>query len=123
MLFAYKITGDFSNKCEFCDTQEEANALQVQGYFISETAINWTTHMYVDGEIKERPIITPTPEEIKAQKLLELDSEYQPQFMELTRSWANAYMDGNTTNADSIKATKIALTAEYYTKKEVIENA
>lgn len=119
MLFAYEITGDASNKCVFCDTQEEANTLQNEGYFISDVAINWKEKMYVDGKIVDRPIIPPDPviPPTKEQLLQQLDWEYQPQFLEITRAWANANMDGNTELANSITADRLALKQEYEQKR------
>lgn len=78
-------------------------------------------------EIQDIPQPTPEPqptaEEVKQQKLAALDAEYQPLFNQLSISWATASMDGNTVLADSIKADKGELTAEYLAKREAIENA
>ena len=124
MYFAYEIIGDKSDNCVFCDTLKEANDLKKQGYFISDIAINWTEKMYVDGKIVDRPIVPPDPPipPTKEQLLQQLEWEYQPQFLELTRSWANANMDGNTAQMETLKTLKSTLADEYLTKKEAIEN-
>jgi hypothetical protein len=64
----------------------------------------------------------PTAEEIKKQRITQLDAEYNPQFDALTLAWATAYMLGDTVTADARKTDKTALTNEYNTKKGVIEN-
>jgi len=75
-----------------------------------------------NGKAVEKPSVILTIEEIIAQKLAVLDTEYQPQFQELQLAWAAASMDGNTELAAGIQQDYLALKTEYQTKKEAIIN-
>jgi hypothetical protein len=67
-------------------------------------------------------IPAPTADQIKQQKINDLDKEYNPKFDSLTLAWATAYMSGDTVTANARIADKTVLTTEYNTKKGVIEN-
>lgn len=58
----------------------------------------------------------------KDEQLLQLDNEYQPQFLEITRAWANANMDGNTELMEQKQLEKQNLIKGYNSKREVILN-
>jgi hypothetical protein len=93
-------------------TEEEQNL-----YCTGEYIRDMTT-----GKPVKKPVYVPTSEEIKQQKLDELDSAYNPKFDALTLAWATASMSGNVEMANARKADKEALTLEYNTKKGDIEN-
>lgn len=68
MIYAYKIDGDKSFECQFCDSQAEVP----QGWYQSDTPINWSLKQYQNGAIVDRPqpqqqTYTPSAEEIKQQ--------------------------------------------------------
>lgn len=64
----------------------------------------------------------PTPAPDKSQQIAALDAEYEPQFVELARAWANANMDGNTTLATANAAERAVLKEEYEKRREGLEN-
>ena len=68
-------------------------------------------------------MITINKDKLKQYNLLLLDDQYQPQFLELSKAWLNATMNGNATLAEKRKTEKSTIEAEYYAKREVIENA
>lgn len=71
----------------------------------------------VDGKHTYCEPTSPTNEEIKQQKLSELDSEYQPQFAELSKSLGMATLAENTHLITSIKTDYATLKAEYDAKR------
>lgn len=66
--------------------------------------------------------IKQTQSEIKENNLFKLDNEYQPKFLEITRSWSNANMDGNAELMKQKQIEKQNLIKEYNNKREVILN-
>lgn len=63
---------------------------------------------------------TPTIGASKAEKLVELDMIYQPQFTNLAQSLGVATLDGNQTAIAGIKEDYAALKAEYTSKMEAL---
>lgn len=118
-MFAYQLNGNLA-----VNTYVGNNP--PKGWLVSETEIDWTKNQYVKGSVVPLPVPpsppVPTAIEIKQQQLLALDAEYQPQFDNLTLAWAKASMDGNINLANSIKADKDALAAEYQAKRGAIVN-
>jgi len=64
----------------------------------------------------------PSTEEIKTKKILILDNEYQPKFLKITQSWANANMDNNTELMNIKQQEKQDLIKKYEEEKEKINN-
>ena len=70
-----------------------------------------------DGKPVAIPVYVPTEEEIKQQKFSALDTEYHPQFAELSSALGMATLAENTDLIASIKEDYAALKAEYDTKR------
>lgn len=126
-MYMYKISGDTSNQSIITDDPTEIAELTAQGWYPSETPIIWSgtgaKRMPIFGVLEDVPVEPVqelpqlTPKEIKQQKLQQLDWEYQPQFLELSRAWADATMEGKTELANSISADRLALKQEYEQKR------
>lgn len=107
------------------DIETRTNGDTSDGFitFPDEPIVDWTKRRFVNGKLEDIPQpeppkpYVPTPEEIKQQLLQQLDWEYQPQFLELSRAWADATMEGKTELANSIAADRLALKQEYEQKR------
>lgn len=98
------------------------------GWIQSKTQIDATKYKRENNEWVLKPTVSPaepyqaTPEEIKQQKLVDLDWEYEPQFYELKLAWAAANLDENIILTDEIKSDYVALKKEYEIRREEIMN-
>ncbi len=79
-----------------------------------------------EGDTYDPKTNTFTPaiaaEKSTGEKLSELDTEYQPQFLDLAQALGLATLSGNQTTIDGIKKDYASLKAEYDTKREAITN-
>lgn len=71
----------------------------------------------VDGQPTAYVAPEPTPEELQAQALAELDAEYQSKFNELDEQIVKAAALKNETLQDELIAERAALAEEYTTKR------
>jgi hypothetical protein len=85
----------------------------------------YCTGEYIRDWVSGKPILklpyVPTKEEIKTQKLTQLNTEYQPQFAELSKSLGMATLADNTALIASIKADYVDLKTEYDIKRGEID--
>lgn len=63
-----------------------------------------------------------TPDEIKQQRITDLNTEYQPQFQSLKDSLIAALVRNDTATMDEIRIDYATLQTEYNTKMEAITN-
>jgi len=107
-----------SNVCVgCCDKQPDATDLQTRGETVveSDTVIDITSVVLTDGTVSES-------EETAEEKIAAIETEYSSQFDTLAIDYAAAIMDGDTDLATEIKTEKDALTIEYQTALEAINN-
>lgn len=106
------------------ETVDELKALAAKNYpkgvVIEQDGAAWNEAVqndliYKAGQLVERP--APTEEEVRAQKLAALDSEYSQKISDVETEMAKANAIGDTEYLADLKAERETLVSEYTTKR------
>jgi molybdopterin converting factor small subunit len=106
------------------ETMDELKALAAKNYpegvAIEQDGAAWNNAVqndliYKAGQLVERP--APTEEEVRAQKLAALDSEYSQKISDVETEMAKANAIGDTDYFNDLKAERETLVSEYTTKR------
>lgn len=106
------------------ETMDELKALAAKNYpegvAIEQDGAAWNNAVqndlvYKEGQLVERPALTE--EEVRAQKLAALDSEYSQKISDVETEMAKANAIGDTEYLNDLKAEREALVSEYTTKR------
>lgn len=106
------------------ETMDELKALAAKNYpegvAIEQDGAAWNNAVqndlvYKAGQLVERP--APTEEEVRAQKLAALDSEYSQKISDVETEMAKANAIGDADYFNDLKAERETLVSEYTTKR------
>lgn len=106
------------------DSIDELKALAAKNYpdgiAIEQDGAAWNNAVqndliYKGGQLVERP--APTEDEVRAQKLAALDSEYSQKISDVETEMAKANAIGDTDYFSDLKAERETLVSEYTTKR------
>lgn len=106
------------------ETMDELKALAAKNYpkgvAIEQDWAEWNNAVqndliYKAGQLVERP--APTEDEVRAQKLAALDSEYGQKISDVETEMAKANAIGDTDYFNDLKAERETLVSEYATKR------
>lgn len=109
------------------DTVDELKALAAksypQGVALEQDGTAWNEAVqndliYKAGQLVERP--APTEDEVREQKLADLDGEYSQKISDVETEMAKANAIGDTDYFNDLKAERETLVSEYTTKREEI---
>lgn len=106
------------------ETVDELKALAAKNYpkgvVIEQDGTAWNNavqndFVYKAGQLVERPALTE--EEVRAQKLADLDSEYSQKISDVETGMAKANAIGDAEYFNDLKAERETLVSEYTTKR------
>lgn len=109
------------------ETMDELKALAAksypQGVALEQDGTAWNEAVqndliYKAGQLVERP--APTEDEVREQKLADLDGEYSQKISDVETEMAKANAIGDTDYFNDLKAERETLVSEYTTKREEI---